>query len=101
VPARELERLARSVEQMQGEARFLAKMHAVAAAARRIEAVLQQREMLAERAGAEPSLGQGQPEQQRVDPALIREQIEHLARPVPVQQEVGVRAQKIRIARER
>ena len=85
---------------MQGEARFLAKMHAVATAARRIEAVLQQREVLAERRGAEPSLGQSQPEQQRVDPALVLEQLEDLTRPILVEKEVGVGAQQIRIARE-
>ena len=98
VPARELERLAWPVEQMQGEARLLSKMHAVAAAARRIEAGLQQRDVLAERRGAEPSLGQSQAEQQRVDPALVLEELEDLTRPILVKKEVGVGAQQIRIA---
>ena len=101
VPARELERLAWPVEQMQGEARLFSKVHAVAAAARRIEAGLQQRDVLAERRGVEPSLGQSQPEQQRVDPALVLEQLDDLVRPILVEKEVGVGAQQIRIARER
>jgi hypothetical protein len=83
---------------MQSEARLFPEVHAVAAAPRGIEAGLEQRDVLAERRGAESPLGQGEAEQQRVDPALVLEQVADLTGPIPVEQEVGVGAEQIGIA---
>jgi hypothetical protein len=98
VPARDLERLAWPVEQMQGEARLFSKMHAVATAARRIEPCLQHRDVLAQRRVTEPLLSQGETQQQGIDPGLALEQRPRVGGAALVQQEIGVGAEQLWIA---
>ena len=80
---------------MQGEARFLAAMYAIATQSGGREAGFQRRDMLAQFRRAKHCLGERQAQEQRIDPGFPSQQIAYFRRPLLVEQEVGVGPEQI------
>ena len=93
-----VERVGWLVQHMQLEPRLFPLMHDITASPAGLEGLCEHGDV--HRIGcAQAFLCLGQTQQQRVDPRAVREHRDDFARPPAVEQQVGVRAEQVRIVR--